>query len=227
MALVLHYHPLSSFCQKVLVALYELGTPFEARHLDLGDPVARAAFLEYWPTGKMPLLIDDGQVVPETSIIIEHLARRHAGVQTLLPADPQASLQARLWDRLFDLYVMLPMQAVVADRLRPEAERDPLSVAKARETLAMAYGLIDRQVAQHPWAAGDAFTIADCAAAPALFYAAAALPMPAEHRHLAAYVQRLLQRPSMARALAGARPYLGFFPLRDALPASFAAAAGA
>ncbi len=138
MALTLHYHPLSSCCHKVLIALYELGLPFETHLLNLGDAAVRDAYRQLWPTGKMPLLVDAGRVVPESSIIIEHLTRHAARTQCLLPADPVECLEVRLWDRLADLYVMAPMQAVVADRLRAEADRDPLAVAQARGQLAMA-----------------------------------------------------------------------------------------
>lgn len=220
MALLLHFHPLSSYCQKVLIALYERGLPFEAKLLDLGDAAARAAFLELWPTGKMPLLVDGGRVVPETSVIIEYL-ERHAGGPSLLPADTDGCLDARLWDRLFDLYVMTPMQAIVGDRLRPEPERDPRAVPQAQATLAVAYGLIDRHMEHRRWAAGDAFSLADCAAAPALFYAATVAPFSRGHRHLAAYFERLVSRPSVARTLEEARPYFRFYPLKDAIPARF------
>lgn len=221
MALALHYHPLSSFCHKVLVALHEMGVPFEARFLDLGDTAQRQAFHQLWPTGKMPLLVDDGRVVPESSVIIEYVALRHAAGQALLPRDPAEQLDVRLWDRLFDHYVMLPMQAAVADRLRPAQARDELAVAAARRTLSMAYGLVDQRMAGREWAAGDAFSMADCAAAPALFYASTIEPFPAGHRNLAAYFSRLLARPSVARVLEQARPYFRFYPVREALPPAY------
>jgi glutathione S-transferase len=132
-ALTLHFHPLSSYCQKVLIAIDELSIQVDKRLLNLGDPAERAAFLALWPTGKMPLLIDRGQAIPETSVIIERLQRRHAApVRTLIPRDADEALEVRLWDRLFDLYVMTPMQAFTADLLRPEADRDPLNVTRAR-----------------------------------------------------------------------------------------------
>lgn len=222
MSLTLHCHPLSSYCHKVLVALYELALPFEARLLDLGNPTERDAFLQLWPTGKMPLLVDDGQVVPETSIIIEHLQARHAPGAGLLPAEPRAQLEARLWDRLFDLYVMTPMQAIVAQHLRPEADRDAKAIVDALATLAMAYGMIERHLADgREWAAGAAFGIADCAAAPALFYAHTITPFAASHPRLGAYFERLVARPSVARVLREARPWLAYYPLRDQVPARF------
>lgn len=226
MALTLHYHPLSSYCHKVLAALYELALPFDARLLDLGNPAERDAFLQLWPTGKMPLLIDDGQVVPETSIIIEHLQARHAPGAQLLPAEPRARLEARLWDRLFDLYVMAPMQAIVAQHLRPEADRDAKTTHDAQTTLAMAYGMIERHLADgREWAAGTAFGIADCAAAPALFYAHTITPFAGSHPHLSAYFERLIARPSVARVLLEARPWLKYYPLKDQVPARFLAEA--
>ena len=145
MALTLHFHPLSSYCWKVLIALYESGTPFEAQMVNLGAPEDRAAFQALWPTAKIPLLVDDGRVVPETSIQIEHLDRRHPGKVRLLPDDPEARLAVRLWDRLFDFYVMTPMQRFVAQHLRPEAERDPRALAEALRELASAYDMIEER----------------------------------------------------------------------------------
>jgi glutathione S-transferase len=169
----------------------------------------------------MPLLTDDGHVVPETSIIIEYLETRRAGPRHLLPEDSDTCLEVRLWDRLFDLYVMTPVQAVVGDRLRGEADRDPIAVAAALRTLAMAYDMIEQRMSQRLWAAGESFSMADCAAAPSLFYAATLAPFPASHTNLAAYFERLLQRPSFARTLEEAKPYFRFFPFREALPARF------
>lgn len=220
MALTLHFHPLSSYCQKVLIALYERGLPFETQLVNLGDAAARAAFLDLWPTGKMPLLVDDGRAVPETSIIIEYL-ERHRGGPSLLPGSVDGDLEARLWDRLFDCYVMTPMQAIVADRLRAAAERDPLAVPQAQATLAMAYSLIDRHMAGRPWAAGERFSLADCAAAPALFYASTVVPFAPQHHNLATYFERLVERPSVARTLAEARPFFKYYPVKEAIPARF------
>ncbi|TWO73027.1 glutathione S-transferase family protein [Caenimonas sedimenti] len=223
MPLVLHYHPLSSFCHKVLIALYELELPFEPRLLNLGDAAAVDAYRKLWPTAKMPLLEDDGRVVPETSIIIEHLARRVGGTQRLLPLDDaQPSLDVRLWDRLFDHYVMHPMQAIVADRIRGEADRDPLAVSQAREKLVMAYGMIEQRLTDgRTWIAGEAFTMADCAAAPSLFYAETLVHFPADRPKLKAYYDRLLERPSVARTLEEATPFFQYYPYREALPVRF------
>ena len=221
MALALHYHPLSSFCWKVLIALYENGTPFEARLVNLGDPAAREAFRALWPTAKIPLLEDAGRVVPETSIIIEHLDLHHPGRLRLLPEDAEERLRARLWDRLFDFHVMQPMQRFVAQHLRPEAERDPRSVAEALADLGTAYDMIEARMGPGPWAAGEAFGIADCAAAPALFYAAIVRPFPPGYAKLEGYFERLMARPSVRRVISEARPWFRYFPLRDAMPARF------
>lgn len=223
MTLALHYHPLSSYCWKVLIALYENATAFAARPVDFGDPAAGAALRARWPLGKIPLLEDGGRVVPETSVMIEYLQERYPGPVALLPADPEARLQARLWDRFYDSYVMTPMQKIVADRMRAEGRRDPQGVEEARALLRTAYGLAERQLgeSESPWAAGAAFTLADCAAFPALFYAGVLEPYAAGHPRLAAYFERLLARPSAARVLAEAKPWFHMFPYREALPARF------
>jgi glutathione S-transferase len=206
MALSLHFHPLSSFCHKALIALNELDIDVERRFLDLGDPAQRTAFLARWPTGKMPLLVDGDRVVPETSVIIEYLAKRYGRPdQQLVPTDEDAALEVRLMDRLLDLYVMLPMQAIVGDRLRAEADRDPIAVNKARDTLAMAYGMLDERIADRAWAAGEHFSMADCAAAPSLFYAATLVPFAPSQRRLAGYFERLMQRPSVVRTSSSIR----------------------
>lgn len=223
MALTLYLHPLASFCHKVLLALYEAGTPFQARIVDLADPADCAPFLALWPVGKIPVLHDAARerTLPETSIIIEYLQQHYPGAQPMLPADPEAALQARLWDRFFDLYVSVPMQKIVVDRLRPEHERDARGVAEARDLLRLAYGVAERQLERHPWAGGETFGLADCSAAPALFYAGFVEPFAPQHPALAAYFERLLQRPSYARVLDEARPYLQHFPYYEHVPERF------
>lgn len=220
----LHHHPLSSYCQKVLIAIDALGIEVDLRLLNLGDATERTAFLTLWPMGKMPLLVDDGRPLPESSVIIEHLQRHHARPGcTLIPMDDaDAAIQVRLWDRLFDQYVMTPMQAFTADLLRPEDQRDPLGVAQARERLLSSYALIDQHLqGKSNWVAGDAFSLADCAAAPALFYAVTYVPLPGEHVRLAAYFERLLNHPSVARTIDRARPWFKFFPGRAGLNRRF------
>lgn len=223
MPLTLHYHPLSSYCWKVLIALYENGAPFEARMVKLGDPAERAAYAALWPTAKIPLLVDGSRVLPETSLQIEYLDRRHPGRQRLLPDDFDAQLEVRLWDRVFDLYVMTPMQRYIAEQLRPEAERDAAAQAGHAEALGQAYDLIESRLGARTWAAGSDFSMADCAAAPALFYAAIVRPFAPGHARLAAYLERLLARPSVWRCIVEARPYFQHYPLRHALPARFLA----
>jgi glutathione S-transferase len=217
MSLTLHMHPLSSYCWKALIALYENDTPFEAQVIDFGDPEAAAAFKALWPTAKMPVLRDAARnrTVPETSIIIEHLQAAYPGPVRFIPDDPEAALRVRLMDRLFDLYVMTPMQAIVADRIRPADAKDPYGVAQARAQLAMAYDLLETELAGRTWAAGEAFGLADCAAAPALFYANKVAPLGAAHPNVAAYLDRLLARPSFARVLQEAEPYFAMFPTGD------------
>lgn len=220
MALVLHSHPLSSYCWKALIALYENGTPFEAQMINLGDPQARADYAALWPTARIPLMVDDGQAVPETSIMIEHLDRTHPGAVRLLPGDPDAQLRARLWDRLFDTYVMTPMQQYVAQQLRPEAERDARTMAEQEAALEAAYRLIEERLDPAPWAAGSEFSLADCAAAPALFYASPVVALPKAGR-LADYFERLMARPSVQRVIEEARPWFQYYPLRERLPARY------
>ena len=223
MTLTLYYHPLAAYCHKVLIALYEAGTAFDKALVDLGDPAARAAHIARWPTGKMPQLHDSrhDRLIAETSIIIEYLDRHYPAPRLLLPADPEARLEVRLWDRLFDLYVSEPMQKIVGDRLRPDGQKDPAGLAEARRTLDMAYAMIDGQVARGGWAVGSDFTMADCAATPALFYASIIHPMAGAHSHLRDYFDRLMSRPSVERVIAEARPYFSFFPFNQDIPDRF------
>jgi glutathione S-transferase len=218
--LTLYLHPLASFCHKVLIALYENATPFTPVTVDFADPGAAAAHLDRWPVGKIPVLHDAGrdQTVPETSIIIEHLQRHHPGPVPLIPADPAQALDVRLWDRFFDLYVSQPMQKIVLDRLRPDGQKDPFGVAEARQTLDTAYAMVDARLAAGPWATGAAFTLADCAAAPGLFFAGIVHPFGLRQHDLCRYVDRLLTRPSVRRTLAEAQPFFPLFPYHDAMP---------
>jgi len=215
MALKLYFHPLSSFCHKALIALYESGTPFEPIIVDFGDEASSAAFRSAWPVAKMPALRDDDRdrTVGESTVVIEYLDIHYPGARRLVPADPDRALEARLWDRVFDNYIHLPMQAIVADRLRPEDKRDPHGVATASAQIAKAYGLVEAQLNAKTWVTGDDFTLADCAAAPALFYANTIQPFGPEHANLAAYLDRLAARPSYARVLKEAEPYFDMFPM--------------
>jgi glutathione S-transferase len=223
MSLTFYYHPLASFCHKVLIALYEKQIAFEPCIVDLGNAAAKAQYLELWPVGKIPVLRDHARArtIPETTIMIEYLDRHYPGACRLFPDDADALLEARLWDRFFDQYVSVPMQKIVGDRLRVEGERDPRGVAEARDALGLAYDMLQERFATRTWATGASFTVADCAALPALFYSDTLRPFAQTHPNLSAYYERLLARPSVRRTLAEARPYFQFYPYREALPARF------
>ena len=214
MSLKLYFHPLSSFCQKALIAFYENDTAFEPHIVDLSDETSSAEFKKIWPLGKFPVLRDDAKdrTVPELSIIIEYLGLHYPGRTQLVPADADMARQTRLRDRFYDLYVQLPMQKVVGDKLRPAGKNDPYGVELAKAQLQTAYGMIDQEMATKTWAMGDAFSMADCAAAPALFYANLVLPFGDTHKNMAAYFGRLMERPSFARAVEEAKPYFALFP---------------
>jgi glutathione S-transferase len=214
MSLTLYFHPLSSFCHKALIALYENDTPFTPRLVDLRDEADRAAFKAVWPIGKFPVLRDDARdrTVPESTIIIEYLNDHYPGRTRLVPADADLARQTRLADRFFDLHIHMPMQKIMGDRLRPADKKDPHGVDEARALMRTAIGMVDRDMATKTWATGDAFTLADCSAAPALFYANMAQPFADSHKHAGAYLQRLMARPSYARALTEAEPYFHMVP---------------
>jgi glutathione S-transferase len=213
MTLTLYAHPFSSYCQKVLVALYENATPFEWRTLSMDDPAPMEELAARWPMRRFPVLIDAGRTIPESTIIIEHLAVHHPGPVRLLPADPAEALEVRFMDRFFDNYVSTPVQKIVFDCFRDEGERDVRGVADARAMLDTAYAWLDRVMAEREWAAGEHFSLADCGAAPFLFYADWTHRINESFTHVIAYRKRLLARPSFARAVDEARPYRGLFPL--------------
>jgi glutathione S-transferase len=215
MTLTLYYHPFSSFCQKVLVALYEREIAFEGVVVDFSDAEQKAAFERLWPMGKFPLLRDEarGVTLPESSLIVEYLDRACPGPPPLVPADPDSALKARLWDRFFDHYVEVPLQKAVGDAFRPEGAHDPHGVQDAKAVLTRAYDLLEDSLpSDDGWIAGEAFTLADCGAAPALFYAGMVQTFAGRPR-LQAYYARLRQRPSFARAVDKARKFRPFFPL--------------
>lgn len=213
MSLKLYMHPLSSFCHKALIALYEAQIPFEAHLVDLQDAAVRANFAKLWPMGQFPVLEDRarGLTVPESSIIIEYLAQNYPSAARLLPQSPELALETRLRDRFFDLHVNQLMQKIVTDVLRPAGCNDPLGVEQASTRLRTACEVIDAVMATRTWANGADFSMADCSAAPALFYANRVHPL-AQHPHAAAYLERLQQRPSFARVLAEAKPYFEMLP---------------
>jgi glutathione S-transferase len=213
MTLKLYAHPFSSYCQKVLIALYENDTPFAFRMLAPGDEQAAGELEALWPIKKFPVLVDGGRTVIEASIIIEHLQLHHPGPVRLIPEDPDAALAVRFMDRFFDNYISTPQQKLVFDSLRQPDKRDPHGVAEARAMLETAYRWLDDAMAGRKWAAGDAFSLADCAAAPALFYADWSHAIDEAFANVRAYRKRLLARPSFARAVDEARPYRPLFPL--------------
>jgi len=213
MKLKLYAHPFSSYCQKALIALYENSTPFEFRLLAHDDPQIMAEFAELWPIRRFPVLVDGERTVTEASIIIEYLGLYYPGPVALVPADARAALDVRSMDRFFDNYISTPQQKIVFDSLRPDAERDVRGVTEARAMLDTAYAWLDKTMAAREWAAGDTFSLADCAAAPALFYADWSHAIDPAFAHVRAYRERLLARPSFARAVHEARPYRPLFPL--------------
>jgi glutathione S-transferase len=214
MRLTLYMHPLASYCWKALIALYENGTPFEPRLVDLADETSRTDFQRIWPIGKFPVLRDEAndRVIPEASIIIEYLARHHPGEVKLVPRDADRALEVRLLDRFYDLYVHEPMQKIVTDKLRPVGKNDPHGVEQAKTLLHTSYAMIERQMGTKTWSVGDGFSMADCAAAPALHYANRVVPFGDAHPNVTAYLGRLEQRPSFARVLQEAQPYFALFP---------------
>ncbi|RYZ01906.1 MAG: glutathione S-transferase family protein [Myxococcales bacterium] len=214
MTFTLYYHPLASYCWKVLIALYEASAPFDPRLVDLSDAAQRDALARLWPLLKFPVLVEEatGQVVAESSIIIEYIAQTCPGPSQLLPAEPAAALETRFLDRFFDQQVHEPMQKHVGDKLRPADKRDPFGVEQAHSQIEVAYDLLERRLAGRTWAAGDTFTLADCAAAPALYYANRVHPLTPARPVLTSYLERLHARPSFARTFAEAQPYLHFFP---------------
>ena len=209
----LYAHPFSSYCQKALIALYENDTPFDFRMLAPDDEAVLAELESLWPLKRFPVLVDDGKVVLEATIIIEHLQLHHPGPVTLIPNDPIAALDVRMMDRFFDNYVSTPQGRIVFDSLRPTEARDAYGVVNERAMLDKAYCWLDQRMAGREWASGNAFGLADCAAAPALFYADWTHPIDKDLTNVHAYRKRLLARPSFARAVDEARPYRPLFPL--------------
>lgn len=207
----LYAHPFSSYCQKALVALYEHGTPFDYRNLE--DAEANAELTTLWPMRRFPVLVDGDRTVLEASCIVEYIDLHHAGAARLIPDDRDAALEVRMLDRFFDNYISTPQQKVVFNAIRGEADRDPYGVQEARAMLETAYAWLDQRMATRQWATGAAFTLADCGAAPFLFYADWTHPIDARFAHVRAYRERLLARPSVKRAVDEARPYRSYFPL--------------
>lgn len=215
--LTLFYHPLASYCWKVLIGLYENGTPFEKRIIDLADEAQRAELSTLWPLCKFPVLRDQERVVVESSIIVEYLDCHHPGPRPLLPRDGDAALDVRSWDRIFDNYVHTPMQEIVLDRLRGTHG----DASRAQATLGTAYELAEKQLVSSQWMVGEEFSLADCAAVPALFYALTLQPFPTHCVHLSAYFDRLVERPSVRRTLEEAKPYFKDYPFQSDIAPRF------
>ena len=214
MSLTLHFHPLASYCWKALIALYENDIPFMPNLVDLGNPAERAALVKLWGIGKFPVLRDEArnETVPESTIIIEYLDRHYRGRTRFIPDDFDRALQVRLYDRFFDLYVHLPMQKIMIDRMRPDGKQDPQGVEEARAQLRTSYAMIEQKMAKDGWAMGEDFGLVDCAAAPPLFYGNMVVPFGDANGNLSAYFERLKARPSVARVMQEAEPYFNMVP---------------
>ncbi|MFY9880044.1 MAG: glutathione S-transferase family protein [Pseudolabrys sp.] len=215
MTLKFYFHPLASYCHKVLIALYEHAIAFDPIIVDLGDERSSAELRVLWPVAKFPVLRDEARscTVAESTIIIEYLDAYYPVGAPFVPPNGDLAWQTRMWDRFYDLYVHEPMQRIVGDRLRPTGHKDPFGVEQAVTQLARSYAMIEKRMQSSIWATGEAFTLADCAAAPALFYANTIVPLGIEHPNTRAYLERLMTRPSYARVLEEAQPYFGLFPM--------------
>jgi len=219
MSLTLYYHPLASFCHKVLIALYERGIAFEKRFVDLANEDDQAALEAVWPLRKFPVIHDAirDRNVAETSIIIEYLDQHFDGAPPLIPVDAGEALDVRLWDRVFDNHVQVPMNEIVFDRLYGRND----DVSRWRNALDVAYAMIERQLGERSWICGEVFSMADCAAAPALFYASTVQAFPESATRLHAYFERLVERPSVRQVIEDAAPYFPLYPYADAIPKRF------
>ena len=213
MSLQLFAHPFSSYCQKALIALYENNTAFTFRMLSPEDPATGQEFAGLWPIKRFPILTDNGRTLVEATTIIEYLDHYYPGAVRLIPANAKDAIEVRMMDRVFDNYISTPQQRVVFDALRKPEARDAQGVAEARAMLDTTYAWLDDLMSSREWAAGERFSLADCAAAPALFYADWTHAIDRRFGNLQAYRSRLLARPSFARAVDEARVYRPFFPL--------------
>jgi glutathione S-transferase len=206
-------HPFSSYCQKALIAFYENGIDFEFCMLGPDDPAIGTEFAERWPIKRFPILVDGDRTIVEATMVIEYLQVHRPGPVSLIPAEPDAAIDVRMLDRFFDNYISHQASAIVFNSIRLEKDRDPYGDTQARQMLDTAYAWLDQRMANRTWASGETFSLADCAAAPSLFYADWTQPIPMSFTHVHAYRQRMLARPSFARAVDEARPYRSFFPL--------------
>lgn len=214
MTLKLYFHPLSSFCHKALIALYEHDAPFEPMITDFSDSASRAALEAVWPLAKFPVIRDDarGRTIAESSPVVEYIDTFYRGNAPLLPADPDLACEVRMWDQFCDNYIMVPMQKVTGDAFRPEGGHDLVGVEEARAMLRKTYPILEKQLGARDWLVGDTYTLADVAASPALMYADVVAPITAETPKVSAYLDRLMARPSYARALKEAEPFFHMFP---------------
>ena len=219
MSLTLYYHPLASYCHKVLIALYENDIAFKGRIIDLSKEADRVELKALWPFCKFPVVRDHSRNrdVPETTVIIEYLDRHFSKENPMIPADWDSAQDVRLWDRIFDNYVHGPMQEIVANQL----SGTKADMSRSRSTLDIAYNMIDRRMKSRIWIAGENFSMADCAAAPSLFYASTLQPFADEFKHLKEYFDRLTERPSFKRVIEEARPYFSLYPFASAIPKQF------
>jgi glutathione S-transferase len=213
MALQLYFHPFSAYCQKVLISLYDNGTPFERNVLEGPGSPADQRLAELWPIKRWPVLLDGDRAVPEATCIVEYLDLYHPGPVRMIPEDPKAALETRFMDRFFDNYIGGPILQIVFNELRPQEARDPHGVKQSRELMDTAYAWLDKTMANREWAAGSRYTLADCSAAPFLFYADWTHRIPQRYANVHAYRRRLLAYPSFARIVDEARPYRDLFPL--------------
>lgn len=212
MTIELFAHPFSSYCQKAIVALHEHGIDWTLRMIE-PDSEWTPVWESLWPIRRFPVLREGTRVVPESTAIIEYLHAHHRTAAPLIPDDPGDAVEVRMLDRFFDHYVSDPQIRIVMNALRPEGQRDPLAEREAQTMLDRAYGWLDARMADRTWAAGETFGMADCAAAPSLFYAEWTYPLGDRYPNVSAYRARLLQRPSFARAVEAGRPYRNLFPL--------------
>lgn len=214
MMVQIYGHPLASFYWKVLIALYEHNLTFEFLMVDPEHPENLEAVRRLAPTGQFPVLVDGDRTVIESAAIIEYLDLHHGKAPPMVPADPRAAIEARQMDGVFDDYVSAPLTRLVLDAMRAEDKRDPVAVAEAKSVLDRTYAWLERWMTGRTWAANDTFGLADCSAAPALFYAHWGYPIPEAYTALRAYRARLLARPSVARVVDEGRPWRDFFPLK-------------
>lgn len=208
--LTLYGHPISSYTWKVLTAFYENATPFEFITV---DQTTYADFIAKWPMGKFPILIDSDRdrLVTKTSVIIEYLDAYYPGATRFIPQDMDTALEVRRWDRVFD-HLNTTMSKIVVDNIRPEGQRDPYGVDEAKRIIASIYTVIETQLGQREYIVGENFTLADCSAAPALWYATRNAPLDGKHPRIAAYLERLKARPSFARAVKESEPLFHMYP---------------